>query len=54
MLLPLRLNLQAMAVVAGPSVGGGGGYSRQIIHRHFEDDAEEIFMMMVNAFMRTQ
>lgn len=34
--------------------GGGGGYARQVIHRQAPDDAEEIFLMMVNAFMRTQ
>ena len=53
MLLPLRLNLQA-GLVTTPSAGGGGGYVRQIAHKPVIDDAEEIFMMMVNAFMRTQ
>ncbi|MEK9207785.1 MAG: hypothetical protein AAB922_04835 [Patescibacteria group bacterium] len=34
--------------------GGGGGYARQIVYKPAIDDAEEIFMMMVNSFMRMQ
>lgn len=34
-----------------PSGGGGGGYGH---HKPGRDDAEEIFTMMVNAFMRIQ
>lgn len=42
--------------VIPPSGGGGygGGYARQIVYAQPIDDAEEIFLMMVNAFMRTR
>ncbi len=44
---------EASILSPAPS-GGGGGYARQLIYKPVVDDAEEIFLMITNAFMIMQ